>query len=62
MQLESAVLYDAVFLLDKALEALNARNKEFMPNDTVSLSCNDGRKHQAGLNIINVMREVSFSQ
>lgn len=63
--LDSAVLYDAVFLLNKALETLNARNarninnEEYMSIDPVPLYCNSTRKYQVGSNIISVMRELS---
>ncbi|XP_032663311.1 glutamate receptor ionotropic, kainate 2-like [Odontomachus brunneus] len=60
--LNSAVLYDAVFLLDKALETLYARNldnKEFITIEPMSLSCNDGRRYQAGENITSAIRELS---
>lgn len=60
MQLNSAVLYDAVFLLHDALETLNARNidnEEFI--EPTSLSCKVGDKYQAGRNIISTIKEVS---
>ncbi|XP_076302243.1 glutamate receptor ionotropic, kainate 2-like, partial [Lasioglossum baleicum] len=59
---ESAVLYDSVFLLYNALEALNARNKdsnESVTIDPVPLSCENGEKYSAGPNITNLMRELS---
>ncbi|XP_018368900.1 PREDICTED: glutamate receptor ionotropic, kainate 2-like [Trachymyrmex cornetzi] len=61
--LDSAVLYDAVFLLHTALETLNTRNIENevdMSIDPIPLSCtNSTRKYQVGPNIISVMREIS---
>ncbi|XP_076667724.1 glutamate receptor ionotropic, kainate 2 isoform X2 [Andrena cerasifolii] len=59
---ESAVLYDSVFLLYNALEALNARNKdseEPVTIDPVPLSCEGTEKYSAGPNITNMMRELS---
>ncbi|XP_043256506.1 glutamate receptor ionotropic, kainate 2-like [Colletes gigas] len=59
---ESAVLYDSVFLLFNALEALNARNKdseEPVTIDPVPLSCENTEKYSAGPNITNLMRELS---
>ncbi|XP_076230629.1 glutamate receptor ionotropic, kainate 2 isoform X2 [Nomia melanderi] len=59
---ESAVLYDSVFLFYNALEALNARNKdceEPVTIDPVPLSCEDIAKYNAGPNITNLMRELS---
>lgn len=55
------MLYDSVFLLYNALEALNARNKdsnESVTIDPVPLSCENGEKYSAGPNITNLMREV----
>ncbi|XP_029168161.1 glutamate receptor ionotropic, kainate 2-like [Nylanderia fulva] len=60
--IESAVLYDAVFLLNKAMETLNTRNidiEESITIDPVSLSCEETVKYQAGPNITSVMRELS---
>ncbi|XP_012061140.1 PREDICTED: glutamate receptor ionotropic, kainate 2-like [Atta cephalotes] len=61
--LDSAVLYDAVFLLHTTLETLNARNIENevdMSIDPIPLSCtNSTRKYQVGSNITSVMREIS---
>ncbi|CAK9800330.1 Glutamate receptor ionotropic, kainate 2 [Anthophora plagiata] len=60
--LESAVLYDAVFLVYNTLEALNARNKdseEPVTIDPVPLSCEEAEKYSAGPNITNLMRELS---
>ncbi|XP_076630847.1 glutamate receptor ionotropic, kainate 2 isoform X2 [Colletes latitarsis] len=60
--MESAVLYDSVFLLFNALEALNARNKdseEPVTIDPVPLSCENTEKYSAGPNITNLMRELS---
>nr|XP_033338694.1 glutamate receptor ionotropic, kainate 2-like isoform X2 [Megalopta genalis]XP_033338703.1 glutamate receptor ionotropic, kainate 2-like isoform X2 [Megalopta genalis] len=60
--MESAVLYDSVFLFYNALETLNARNKdceEPVTIDPVSLSCEDTEKYNAGPNITNLMRELS---
>ncbi|XP_076280538.1 glutamate receptor ionotropic, kainate 2 [Lasioglossum baleicum] len=59
---ESAVLYDAVFLFYNALETLNARNKdceEPVTIDPVPLSCADTEKYNAGPNITNLIRELS---
>ncbi|XP_076658014.1 glutamate receptor ionotropic, kainate 2 [Halictus rubicundus] len=59
---ESAVLYDSVFLFYNALETLNARNKdceEPVPIDPVPLSCENTEKYNAGPNITNLMRELS---
>ncbi|XP_017753501.1 PREDICTED: glutamate receptor ionotropic, kainate 2-like isoform X2 [Eufriesea mexicana] len=59
---ESAVLYDAVFLVYNALEALNARNKDSNASvtiDPVPLSCENEEKYSAGPNITNLMRELS---
>ncbi|XP_011256785.2 glutamate receptor ionotropic, kainate 2 isoform X2 [Camponotus floridanus] len=61
--LDSAILYDAVFLLQKAIETLNSRNidNEFIRNliDPVSLSCKKNDKYQAGPNITSIIRELS---
>ncbi|XP_018315810.1 glutamate receptor ionotropic, kainate 2-like [Mycetomoellerius zeteki] len=61
--LDSAVLYDAVFLLYKALETLNARNienEESISIDPIPLFCTNGnKKYQVGSNITSVMREIS---
>ncbi|EGI59306.1 Glutamate receptor, ionotropic kainate 2 [Acromyrmex echinatior] len=58
--LDSAVLYDAVFLLQKALETLNARNDNEEDIDPISLFCtNSTTKYQVGPNIISIMRELS---
>ncbi|XP_012061138.1 PREDICTED: glutamate receptor ionotropic, kainate 2-like [Atta cephalotes] len=61
--LDSAILYDAVFLLHTALETLNARNIENevdMSIDSIPLSCtNSTRKYQVGSNITSIMREIS---
>lgn len=59
--MESAIIYDAVFLFYNALEALNARNKdcdEPVTIDPVPLSCEGTEKYSAGPNITNLMREV----
>ncbi|XP_017883266.1 glutamate receptor ionotropic, kainate 2-like [Ceratina calcarata] len=59
---ESAVLYDAVFLVYNALESLNARNKdseEPVTIDPVSLSCAEAEKYTAGPNITNLIKELS---
>ncbi|XP_071571021.1 glutamate receptor ionotropic, kainate 2 isoform X3 [Temnothorax nylanderi] len=60
--LDSAILYDAVFLLNKALEVLYARNidKEGYI-DPISLSCipNNTEKYKAGCDIIGIMKEIS---
>ena len=58
MQLDSAVLYDAVFLLYKALETLNARNYNEEYIDPIPLFCNSTTKYQVGPNITSIMREV----
>jgi len=63
LQLNSAVLYDAVFLFNKALEALNARNIDYEARDFIDplpIFCNDGIKYQAGSNITSIIREVNF--
>lgn len=60
--MESAIIYDAVFLFYNALEALNARNKdcdEPVTIDPVPLSCEGTEKYSAGPNITNLMRELS---
>ncbi|XP_018368899.1 PREDICTED: glutamate receptor ionotropic, kainate 2-like isoform X2 [Trachymyrmex cornetzi] len=58
--LDSAVLYDAVFLLQKALETLNARNDNEEYIDPIPLFCaNSTTKYQVGPNITSVMRELS---
>ncbi|XP_078053651.1 glutamate receptor ionotropic, kainate 2 [Augochlora pura] len=60
--MESAVIYDAVFLFYNALETLNARNKdceEPVTIDPVSLSCDGTEKYNAGPNITSLMRELS---
>ncbi|KAG7201434.1 hypothetical protein KM043_004194 [Ampulex compressa] len=59
---ESAVLYDSVFLLYNAMEALNARNaysQEPISIDPVPLSCEGTEKYAAGPNITSLMREIS---
>lgn len=62
VQLDMAVLYDAVFLLSEGLNTLNARNNEnedYLSIDPEPLSCDDDRKYyQAGPNITSIMREV----
>ncbi|XP_011060752.1 PREDICTED: glutamate receptor ionotropic, kainate 2-like [Acromyrmex echinatior] len=61
--LDSMVLYDAVFLLHKALETLNARNsknKVYMSIDPIRFSCiNKTTLYEAGPNIISVMQKIS---
>ncbi|KAL0124437.1 hypothetical protein PUN28_006343 [Cardiocondyla obscurior] len=60
--LNSAILYDAVFLLHKALEVLNIRNidnEEYVSIDPIPLSCKSTRKYQAGPNITSTMQELS---
>ncbi|XP_018059496.1 PREDICTED: glutamate receptor ionotropic, kainate 2-like [Atta colombica] len=57
--LDSAVLYDAVFLLYKALETLNARNDNEEYIDPIPLFCNNTTKYQVGPNITSIMRELS---
>lgn len=62
MQIDSAILYDAVFLLHKAMETLNSRNidnEESIMIDPVPLSCDENQKYQAGPNITSLMREVN---
>lgn len=64
MQIDSAILYDAVFLLHKAMETLNSRNidnthEESIMIDPVPLSCDENQKYQAGPNIMSLMREVN---
>ncbi|XP_029035806.1 glutamate receptor ionotropic, kainate 2-like [Osmia bicornis bicornis] len=59
---ESAVLYDSVFLLYNALDALNARNQDNedpVTIDPVPLSCEEAEKYTAGLNITSLLRELS---
>ena len=56
-KVESAVLYDAVFMVYNTLETLNARNIS-VPIDPVPLSCEGEEKYSAGPDIINLMREV----
>ncbi|XP_071860840.1 glutamate receptor ionotropic, kainate 2 isoform X1 [Bombus fervidus] len=55
---ESAVLYDAVFMFYNTLETLNARNMS-VDIDPLPLSCEEEKKYSAGLDIINLMRELS---
>ncbi|KMR04997.1 glutamate ionotropic kainate 2 [Lasius niger] len=58
--IDSAILYDAVFLLHKAMETLNSRNidnEESIMIDPVPLSCDENQKYQAGPNITSLMRE-----
>ncbi|XP_053977682.1 glutamate receptor ionotropic, kainate 2-like isoform X1 [Hylaeus volcanicus] len=60
--LESAVIYDSVFLLYNALEGLNARNSDNedpVTIEPVPLSCAGTEKYSAGPNITSLMREVS---
>ncbi|CAL1681831.1 unnamed protein product [Lasius platythorax] len=60
--IDSAILYDAVFLLHKAMETLNSRNidnEESIMIDPVPLSCDENQKYQAGPNITSLMRELS---
>ncbi|KAK1127273.1 hypothetical protein K0M31_003817 [Melipona bicolor] len=56
--LESAILYDAVFMVYNTLETLNARNVS-VAIDPVPLSCEEDEKYSAGPNITNLMRELS---
>lgn len=63
MKMESAVLYDSVFLLYNAVDALNARNQDHedpVTIDPVPLSCEETEKYAAGPNITSLMREVKF--
>ncbi|XP_046833817.1 glutamate receptor ionotropic, kainate 2-like [Vespa crabro] len=58
---ESAILYDAVFLLYNALKILYARNSD--NDDSISiipvpLSCDDEKKYEAGPNITSIIREL----
>ncbi|KAF3424205.1 hypothetical protein E2986_01263 [Frieseomelitta varia] len=55
---ESAILYDAVFMVYNTLETLNARNMS-VAIDPVPLSCEGEEKYSAGPDIINLMRELS---
>ncbi|KAL6255077.1 hypothetical protein P5V15_013411 [Pogonomyrmex californicus] len=61
--LESALLYDAVFLLSNALEVLNARNidngESSLIIEPTPLFCNSTKKYQAGPNITGIMQELS---
>ncbi|KAL6428824.1 hypothetical protein ACFW04_007993 [Cataglyphis niger] len=60
--IDSAILYEAVFLLNKAMETLNSRNTdndEPIRIDPVPLSCEQNQKYQAGPNITSIMRELS---
>ncbi|XP_026301854.1 glutamate receptor ionotropic, kainate 2 isoform X2 [Apis mellifera] len=59
---ESAILYDSVFLVYNALETLNARNQDNPEGETIDpvpLSCEGEEKYNAGPNITNVIRELS---
>ena len=56
-KVESAILYDAVFMVYNTLETLNARNMS-VAIDPVPLSCEGEEKYSAGPDIINLMREV----
>ncbi|XP_003706416.2 glutamate receptor ionotropic, kainate 2 isoform X2 [Megachile rotundata] len=59
---ESAVLYDSVFLLYNAMNALNARNKDNEDSvtiDPVPLSCEEAEKYAAGPNITSLIRELA---
>ncbi|XP_016918905.1 glutamate receptor ionotropic, kainate 2-like isoform X2 [Apis cerana] len=59
---ESAILYDSVFLVYNALETLNARNQDNTEGETIDpvpLSCEGEEKYNAGPNITNVIRELS---
>ncbi|KAK9303590.1 hypothetical protein QLX08_004755 [Tetragonisca angustula] len=58
---ESAILYDAVFMVYNTLETLNARNMS-VAIDPVPLSCEGEEKYSAGPDIINLMRELSNEQ
>ncbi|KAM0731072.1 Glutamate receptor ionotropic, kainate 2 [Formica fusca] len=60
--IDSAVLYDAVFLLNKAMEMLNSRNTDNndpLMIDPVPLSCNKNETYQAGPNITSIIQELS---
>ncbi|XP_015599874.1 glutamate receptor ionotropic, kainate 2 isoform X2 [Cephus cinctus] len=62
MQVESALLYDAVFLLNDALTVLNERLQNAdkpMVIEPPQLSCNGTGKYSAGPSITNIMREIS---
>ena len=62
-QVESAFIYDSVFLYKDALEALNARNQNAESPIIIEpqpLSCGDPEKYPAGLNITSIMRDVSI--
>nr|QHN69187.1 ionotropic receptor 5 [Sirex nitobei] len=62
LKVESALLYDSVFLFNEALEVLNARSKDWntpLIIDPPSLSCSDTEKYSAGPNITGLMREIS---
>ncbi|XP_072764014.1 glutamate receptor ionotropic, kainate 2 [Anoplolepis gracilipes] len=60
-KIDSAILYDAVFMLNKAMEILNTRNidEESIMIDPVPLSCEGTQKYQAGPNITSTIRELS---
>lgn len=63
-KVESAILYDSVFLVYNALETLNARNQDNPEGETIDpvpLSCEGEEKYNAGPNITNVIREVKLS-
>lgn len=60
-KVESAILYDAVFMFYNTLETLNARNMS-VDIDPLPLSCEGEKKYSAGLDIINLMREVKPSR
>lgn len=57
------MIFDSVFLLNDALEALQARNgfngHRQLTIEPQSLSCSDTEKYEAGHNISSLMREVS---
>ncbi|KAK0162284.1 hypothetical protein PV327_008633 [Microctonus hyperodae] len=63
MSVESALIFDAVFLLNDALEALQARNgfngHRQLTIEPQPLSCSDTEKYEAGHNISSLMREVA---
>lgn len=68
LQVESAFLFDSVFLFNDALEALYARNgnsgRRQLAIQPEPLSCSDTNRYhsyQAGHNITSLMREVSVT-
>lgn len=58
-QINSAILYDAVFLVNTAMEVLNARIiEDDVLIDPLPLSCDESTKYHAGPNISSVIKEV----